>query len=332
MSKLNFFNKIIFFANSLFAALLLLSFLLPYISPNSMPELTILSLFVPALFLINFTFVLYWILKLKKQFILSFLALTLGWFFTSPLYKISDNTSSYNSDLKVLSFNVKAFEYFDNAKDKNGFDFLADQNLDILVLQEYYQSKKIRFSFPYKYLKFRSKKNKFGMAIYSKYRIVNTGSLNLKSIGNNIIFADIIKDKDTIRIYNAHFESLRIKPNEENFGEENPEKLIQRATVTFKKQATQTNLFLKHEKQWKGKKIICGDFNNTAYSWMYQQISKNKKDAFIEAGKGFGKTYKYWFPLRIDFILTDKEAIINQFSTLQKPYSDHFPIRARINW
>ena len=89
---------------------------------------------------------------------------------------------------------------------------------------------------------------------------------------------------------------------------------------------------MKHEKQWLGKKIICGDFNNTTFSWVYRNIGKNKKDAFIEAGKGFGKTFDFWFPLRIDFILTDNTIEINHFKTFDVAYSDHFPILARINW
>ena len=336
MKNLKFLDRIFFLINSLLATLLLLSFLLPYVSPKSIPEFTILSLFVPALLFVNIALAIYWLTKLKKQFLLSFLVLIAGWFFASPLYKISGGTSSLNTDLKVMSFNVKTFDLFkDTPKQKNlqnGFNFIAQQDLDVLVIQEYYELKKNNFSYPYQYIKLRSKQSKYGMAIYSKYKIVNSGSLNLESTGNNIIYADILKEKDTIRIYNAHFESLKIKPNEENFGEENSEKLISRVATAFKKQASQTALFLEHERQWKGKKIVCGDFNNTAYSWMYHEISKNKTDAFIAAGKGFGKTYNYWFPLRIDFILTDEAAIINQFISYSEVYSDHFPIRAKINW
>jgi vancomycin resistance protein VanJ len=336
MKNLSFLDKILYVLNALIATLLLLSFLLPYISPNTISEFAILSLFVPFLLILNIIFAIYWLVKLKKQFLLSFVILVIGWLFITPFYKISSKNSSLNSDLKLMSFNVKTFDFFRNTKNtttsQNGFDFIADKDLDVLAIQEYYQSEKTNLSFPYKYVKLRSKNGSFGMAIYSKYKIVNSGSLDLKSKGNNIIFADILKDKDTIRIYNVHFESLRIKPNEENFGEENSEKLIKRISQSFKKQAEQTALFISHEKQWKGKKVVCGDFNNTAYSWIYHTISKNKKDAFIEAGSGFGKTYRYWFPLRIDFILTDENAIVNQFSTFSKKYSDHFPIQARINW
>jgi len=336
MKNLSFFDKILYLANSLFATLLLLSFLLPFISPAIIPVFAILSLFVPILLIINFVFTIYWLLKLKKQFLLSFIILFTGWFLAPPFYKISSNTSSLNSDLKVISYNVKTFDLFSNIKEiekkQNGYDFIAEKNPDILVIQEYYKSKKVQFSFRYKYVKFRSRISKYGMAIYSKFKILNAGSLNLKSSGNNIIYADILKEKDTIRIYNTHFESLRINPNQENFGEKNSEKLIERVSKSFKKQALQVEVFLKHEKKWTGKKIVCGDFNNTSYSWMYHEISKNKKDAFIEAGKGFGQTYNYWFPMRIDFILTDENAIVNQFSNYLEKYSDHYPIQARINW
>ena len=335
MKNLSFLDKILYLVNSLMATVLLLSFLLPFVSPKTIPAFAILSLFVPILLIINLAFAIYWLIKLKKQFLLSFVILIVGWLFTTPFYKMSSNNSSLNSDLKVMSYNVKAFDLFtkkDTTDAKNGFDFIASKNLDVLVIQEYYQSKKVKISFPYKYVKFKSKRGKYGMAIYSRFKIINSGSLDLNSTGNNIIFADILKGKDTIRIYNAHFESLRIKPNEENFGQENSEKLINRVSTSFKKQAEQTALFLEHEKKWKGKKIVCGDFNNTAYSWMYHEISKQKKDAFIEAGKGFGRSFNYWFPLRIDFILTDENAIINQFLTLSEKHSDHFPIQAKINW
>lgn len=336
MKKLSFLDKLLYLVNTLFATLLLLSYLLPYISPKTVPFFAILSLFVPFLLIINLLFVIYWLIKLKKQLLLSITTLVIGWFTLSPFYKITSENFSFNSDLRVMSYNVKSFDLFikkkDSLKSSNGFDFIKKTNPDIIAIQEFYQSKKIAFSFPYQFTKFRHKGSKYGMSIYSKYPIVNSGSLDLKSEGNNIIFADILKGKDTVRMYNVHFESLRIKPNEENFGEQNSEKLIKRVSTSFKEQVIQTELFLAHEKKWKGKKIVCGDFNNTAFSWMYTKISDDKKDAFIEAGKGFGKSFNYWFPLRIDFILTDNNAKVHQFSTFTEEYSDHFPIQAKINW
>ncbi|MCI2227990.1 endonuclease/exonuclease/phosphatase family protein [Polaribacter sp. MSW13] len=336
MKKLSFLEKILFFLNSIIATVLLLSYLLPFISPKTVPLFAILSLFVPFLIIMNIIFVVYWLIKLKKQFFLSIIILITGWVFSSPFYKLSSKNSSLNNDLKVMSYNVRTFNYFkwnkDKKLDQKEIDLINEENPDVLAIQEFYNSDKINFTYPYKYIKTKSKKNKFGMAIYSRFKIINKGSLDLKNSTNNIIFVDILKENDTIRIYNLHLESLKINTQKENFGEKDSGKLIARLGRSFKKQALQTEQFIAHEKQWKGKKIICGDFNNTAYSWVYHKISKNKKDAFIEAGKGFGKTYNYWFPMRIDFILTDETAIINKFSTFSEKYSDHFPIQSKINW
>lgn len=335
MKKLSFLNKIIFIINSLLAACLLLSYLLPYISPNTAAIFAILSLLVPILIIINIVFVLFWLLKLKKQLLLSAFVLVLGWFFTPPLYKLTSTASSLNDDLKVMSYNVRMFNHWkwideDSIPQKIN-KFVVEKSPDILLFQEYYKLEKQQFLYPYKYVKTKNNAS-IGLAIYSKFPIINKGSLDLENTSNNIIFADIVRKKDTIRVYNLHLQSLQLKTDKENFGQENSEKLIARLKEGFKKQATQTELFLEHEKKWKGKIIVAGDFNNTSYSWLYNQILTDKKDAFIEAGQGFGKTFTYWFPMRIDFILTDKNAIVNQFHSFSEKNSDHYPILAKINW
>lgn len=336
MKKLSLLDKILYLINSLLALLLLLSYLLPYVSPKSIPLFAILSLFVPVLLVVNIAFSMYWLIKLKKQVLTSLVILIIGYFLLTPFYKIKENNTALNNDLKIMSYNVRMFNHWkwkdDKNVHKNIFSLVKDNNPDILAVQENMSLPNYELNFPFKYIKKRYKKGRFGIAIYSKFPIVNKGFLDLKNTGNQIIFADILKEKDTIRVYNLHLQSLNIKPDKENFGQENSEKLIELLKTNFKKQAEQTELFLIHKKNWKGKKIVCGDFNNTAYSWVYKQISNNKKDAFIEAGKGFGKTFDYFFPMRIDFILTDDTANVNQFKTHTEKFSDHYPISARINW
>ena len=336
MKKLSVINKIIYLLNSVLATVLLLSYLLPLVSPEKIPAFAILSLFVPTLIILNIFFVIYWTIKLKKHFFLSAIILVIGWFFSNPPYKLTENKSSLNDDLKVMSYNVRMFNHWKWTDDPNIpkkiSAFVSDKSPDILCFQEYYTLEKQPFLYPYKYVRTKNKKDKIGLAIYSKFPIINQGSLDLKNTSNNIIFVDIVRKKDTIRVYNLHLQSLELNTNKENFGQENSEKLIARLKERFKKQAEQTEVFTAHEKQWKGKEIVAGDFNNTSYSWVYNQISKDKKDTFIEAGKGFGKSYNYWFPMRIDFILTDKNAIVNQFSSFPEKNSDHFPILTRINW
>lgn len=336
MKKKSLFDIVLFLLNSLFAVLLLLSFLLPYISPKSFSVLAVISLFVPVLYIVNFIFLLYWVLKLKKQFLVSAIILSIGWFASSPLFLFSNERETSINDLKVMSFNVRMFNFYEWNSDEElaqkTVDFIHKESPDIIAFQEFYTSKKVDFKYPYNYLKMKSRKNKFGLALFSKYPIVNSGSLDFINSANNIIYADILKEKDTIRVYNIHLESLKINPDKEHFGEENNQKLMGRMQTTFKKQAFQTEQFLAHEKSWKGKKIILGDFNNTAYSWVYRKIKSDKKDAFIEAGEGFGKTFHYFLPMRIDFILTSAEFQINDFKSFDEKFSDHFPVQARINF
>ena len=85
---------------------------------------------------------------------------------------------------------------------------------------------------------------------------------------------------------------------------------------------------------FKGHKIICGDMNNTAFSYVYKNISGDMNDAFVEAGKGFGQTYNYkYYPARIDYILVDDVFEVKEFKTFNEfKNSDHFPIMARLNF
>ena len=337
MKKYSIVQKLLFFINSVFATVLLLSYVLPFISPKTIPGVAVFSLFVPLLFILNVLFFVYWLLKLHKNLLLSLLILVIGWFASPPLIKFSNKEIILNNDLKVMSYNVRLFNHYKHESDitteQKIYEFINNESPDIIAMQEFYQSELLDINLPYKYIKTKSKSNKFGLAIYSKYSIVNSGSLNFKNSANNTIYIDIVKNKDTIRVYNVHLESLKVNPKKENFGEKDSERLFKRLANGFEKQVEQTELILQHEYSWKGKKIICGDFNNTAYSWVYQKLSKNKKDAFLEAGIGLGKSFRYAYPMRIDFILTDNNATLNQYKTYSNiKLSDHYPIMTRLHW
>ncbi|KAB1159839.1 MULTISPECIES: endonuclease/exonuclease/phosphatase family protein [Tenacibaculum] len=337
MKKYSILNKLLFFINSVLAAVLLFSYALPFISPKTIPAVAVFSLFVPLLVILNLFFFVYWLLKLHKNALLSLLILLIGWFASPPLIKFSNKEIILNNDLKVMSYNVRLFNHYKHEDDitteQQIYEFINNESPDIIAMQEFYQSELLDIKLPYKYIKTKSKTNQFGLAIYSKYPIVNSGSLNFKNSANNTIFIDVVKKKDTIRIYNVHLESLKINPKKENFGEKNSERLFKRLANGFEKQVDQTELILQHEYSWKGKKIVCGDFNNTAYSWVYNKLSKNKKDAFIASGIGLGKSFRYIYPMRIDFIFTDKAATINQYKTYSDiKLSDHYPIMTRLHW
>ena len=337
MKKLRFFDKVIYLVNAILAILLLLSYLLPLLPPKTFSILAVLNLGVPFLILTNVICFLYWLVKAKRQLLLSFFVLLIGYVFYGSLYRFSFSKSiEGDNNLKVMNYNVRLFNLYEWIPEKSVetkiIDFVKEQSPDILSLQEYHPHKNINLSFfRYKYEKLSGKKVKNGQAIFSQFPIINSGSVEFPNTNNNAIYVDIVKGKDTVRVYNIHLESLHIDTNVESLKKEDSERLFKRVSNTFKMQQFQTELFLMHKKQCRYKMIICGDFNNTAYSYVYRKIKGDLNDTFNEVGKGFGRTYNFkFFPVRIDYIFSDEAFAVNGFKTYSEHYSDHYPIMATL--
>jgi len=330
-------SKFIFILNSLVAFLLLISYLLPYIPPKNFATLSVLSLSVPLLILLNVIFFVYWLLRVKKQLVLSLIVLVLGWSYISSMYKFSSSKHvEDDNNISVLSYNVRLFNRFDWLPSKtikeDIVEFIYKEDPDIICFQEYPRGIQLLLKGYENYNARYTKEAKGGQVIYSKFPIVNSGSLEFPNSNNNGIYVDIVKQKDTIRVYTLHLQSSGIKTEVEDLKNETSGHLFRQVGTTFKKQQEQVELFLKHKKQTKHKTIVTGDFNNTAYSYIYKEIKgEDLIDTFEEAGNGFGKTFDFkFFPLRIDFILSDKDFIVNGFKTYDVKFSDHYPIKATL--
>ncbi len=338
MKQLRFIDKIIYFINVVFAALLLFSYVLPFLPPKTFSVLSVLNLGVSFVGIINILFFIYWLVKLKKQFMMSFVVLLIGFLSFGSLYKFSSSKKVKNAEnIKVMNYNVRLFNLYDWIPEK-GIEtkienFIKNEAPDVLSIQEYHPHKNIDFSFfKYKFEKLSGKKVKYGQAIFSQFPIINSGSVEFPNTANNAIFADVVKGSDTIRFYNIHLESLRIDTNVESLKKEDSDRLIKRIEKTFKMQQFQTELFLMHKKQCKYKMVICGDFNNTAFSYVYRKVKGDLNDTFQKAGTGFGRTYAFkFFPLRIDFIFADDAFAVNGFNTYEAHYSDHYPIMSTLS-
>lgn len=338
MKKLKFFDKILWFFNRLLSVLLLLSFILPFLPPKTFSVLSVLSLGVALLILINVVFFLYWLVKLKKQFLLSLIVLAIGYLSFGSLYKFSSSKQvETEGNFKVMNYNVRLFNLYkwipeDNVE-QNIVDLIKTEAPDILSLQEYHPHKNVDLSFfKHKFEKLSGKKTKYGQAIFSNFPIVNSGSIEFPDTSNNAIFVDLLINADTVRVYNVHLESMRIDTKAESLKKENSERLFKRIGKTFKMQQSQSELFLRHKEQCNYKMIICGDFNNTAFSYVYRKIRGDLNDTFKEAGNGFGRTYDFkFFPIRIDFILSDDVFEVNGYKAYNKRYSDHYPIMTTLN-
>ena len=339
MKKLNLFDKFVFFINSLAAVTLLLAYLLPYMEPKRFAFISVLSLTMPFLIIVNLLFLMYWLLKVKKQLLLSLVILLIGFQHVASLYKFSSsNTSDQVGDednILVMNYNVRLFNVFKWIPEINAgkeiSEFIDDKDPDIISMQDYRPDKALTLKGYYKYESLTGGKIINGQAIFSKFPIINKGIVEFPNAFNNAIFADVVNGKDTIRIYNVHLQSFKIDVSTDPLKTETSENLFKRVRKTFSLQQAQTELFLEHKAKCNYKVIICGDFNNTSYSYVYKEIRAGMKDAFVEAGNGFGRTYDFkFFPVRIDYIMVDDQFEVHGFKTFDLKLSDHFPIMTRV--
>ena len=271
--------------------------------------------------------------------LLSGIVLLLGITFISKFYKFSEtNIEQEPKDFKLISYNVRMFNLFEWLPRADVADsimaFIKEQDPDIVCFQEYAALDNVNFKqYKHKYIFTNQERYKSGQAIYSKFPILHKGEITFPDSRNNVIFADIKKGNDTLRIYSMHLQSIKISPDiHETIDEEKSKIIFNRLSEAFTKQQYQAELFEKHKNECTYPMIICGDLNNSAYSYVYRSIKGNMKDAFEEAGSGFGKSYNYkYYPARIDYIFADKNLEVKEFSTFDNViHSDHFPIMTRL--
>jgi endonuclease/exonuclease/phosphatase family metal-dependent hydrolase len=300
---------------------------------------------MPLFFILNGLFFIYWALQFKKRMILSGLVLLMGITFINKFYKFSSKDfPESEKDFTVMSYNVRLFNVF-KWLDRDDVPseilaFINDKNPDILCIQEFSPSADIDLKvYPHKYIFMGGNQIKSGQAIFSKFPIIAEGNIVFPNSSNNVIFADIKKGKDIIRVYNMHLQSIKISPdvNEINdnidvINQQKSQLLYHRISKAFKQQQQQAEMFKEHKKDCVYPVIICGDMNNSAFSYVYRDIKGKLKDCFEEAGKGFGATYKFrYYPARIDYILADEKMKIKQFESFPEfVNSDHYPIMAKL--
>lgn len=317
--------------------------------PLGYPTLSLLSLVVSPLILLNIIFALYWLLRGKVKLLLSIGVLILAYFFFNPFIGFSSEgkANQFESTFKIMSYNVHLFNLYEEPKatldvSKTFSDIIESKKPDIVCIQEFYQDQKHDFSaYPFQYIHFNKRKDKkgvltddiLGQAILSKYPIINKGAFDFKGTYNNCLFVDIVKAQDTVRIYNIHLQSMGVLPKVSYLQEANTKKLLGRMSNGFMRQQLQIEKILAHKADSPYPVLFSGDFNNTPFSYVYREMNKGMKDAFLERGNGLGTTYLFdSYPMRIDYILASETFEIVKFETIKKTFSDHYPIIATIGW
>lgn len=342
MRKLGFINSLIFFANSIAAFFLLLSFVLPYLPPSKFPLMSILSLGVSPLILVNVVFLIYWLIKLKKQLLLSLIVLALSALNFSSFIKfnISSKQTIDPESIRIASYNVRVFNRYQHKAlfeetPKFMREFVDQYKPEILLIQEYYKRDGIDLEekYPYNYIIYSNKHRRFGHAIFSNYPILASGNLDFKKTSNNGIWADFLIGQDTLRTYNVHLQSYGVSASIDYLQDTDKEEITKKLSDTFVEQEDQVKEIRAHMKQSTKTPyyILTGDANNTPFSYTYKHLRGDMKDAFLEKGSGLGTTFSFdGYPLRIDYIFTSQAIDVEYFEVGKETFSDHKPLIAEI--
>src|SRR5690606_31176904 len=240
-------------------------------------------------------FFFYWLIKFKREMLLSLIILLLGFNHITSIYEFNSAINGLNNEanISLLSYNAKQFNQFGWDKEENIPEkinsYLKEQDPDIIAIQEYFKGEiEGANSFPHKYINLKTESAEFGLAILSKFPIINSGTLDFETASNNnAIYADIVIKGDTVRFFNVHLQSYSLKPDIRNIEKEQSKKVFLGMGQTFVRQQEQMELVRNVMRESTYKTIIMGDFNNTAYSYIYREIlSEGLNDAYKVAGNG----------------------------------------------
>ncbi len=342
----------------LFGALILCYFI-PFVHPSYIWIFPLFGLAYPIILLFCCVIALYWIVRKSWFSILMLIIIGAGYPYITRLYvfgnkEIGEKTEVETNENKftVFSNNVQIFDLYNeddsNQKFINRDSILAYANHekpDVVCLQEFYSKDKPttfltnslfkeELKMPYSHNRFIYKpvgRQHFGVVMYSKYPMISKGDVIFETENernyNFCIYADIVKAKDTIRVYNVHLQSFRISAIavEENTTTKGKiQKMLEKFKLAYPKRADQANRILDHIQTSPHPVIVCGDFNDTPVSYVYERFNSLLNDAFLKAGKGLGTTYVGKLPAgRIDYMFHSQGLTPNTFNIQKKPFSDH---------
>ncbi|AHM63609.1 endonuclease/exonuclease/phosphatase [Flammeovirgaceae bacterium 311] len=328
-------------------------------SPETWWGLSILGIFAPILWVLNFIWLLVGFIRPGWWLVFSVVAVLAGLGFVGNTVAFTPEKNTTAEAISVLSYNVSHFNrpsgyHFEAdsvvlgsaAAIKEYINWVTTNPADIKCLQEFYtftgsdlyntDARLKQGGWAHSFISsdtLKINKSQFGVAIYSRYPIVDNGILFIGSTGfNRGIWADIKINNDTIRIINAHFQSAQVQRILYKNKERGLKEAIKRTIWSYREsqieriEQLRKVLALSNDSPYPV--ILSGDLNSTPYSHVYQILDGKLKNAFEQQGNGFGFTFNHpkLFFLRIDHQFVSKELEVLNFITRQDvSYSAHFP-------
>lgn len=334
------------------AVALVISYFSIFINPDKVWFSSLFGLYYIPIVIINVILLSIAVVRWSASAWLPVIVLLPSLFFLRHFVNIHDEHKPHTRDnYKIITYNTGQYSSSDMDISKGECkrqvaSYIENEDPDVVCFQEFYTDSPSEIAnflptHPHKHyhlVKIRDDYY-FGNLIASKRAIVSSGKITFKQSTNLSIYADIVFDNETIRVYNNHLQSFSLSPSAlvkrlrtgtRTISNELKD-VHEKMRISNIKRASQVDKVLNHIKGSKYPSIICGDFNDTPMSYTYQQLRKVSKDTFLEAGKGFSSTYSFLWPLlRIDYILVPDSYDVQTHKTPRIRYSDHYPVITEI--
>lgn len=351
--------------NAVAFAGLLSSYLAGSISPERFWPLAFAGLAYPVMLLVMLPFTVLWAIMGKWKLFAAHLIVILWRIDLVDAHIQFGRGGDPDPDrgMEVISYNVHLFSAFEEKGSPEALDSaiknLISVRADVLCLQEFYSrsrkggpNAKQQFESAFsRGLQIEGYNTRPGgkyvsgtaLATATSYTMVNRGRLvATKSTGMRCTYADLLIGADTVRVYNVHLESIRIKNEDfealnkalslsEKDSLEHLESIVNKLRNAFITRAELADTLAAHIARCPYPLIVCGDFNDTPASYSYQTIAKGLKDSFREAGSGLGVTYARVPLFRIDNILYSPHFRASAHRVHRWPRSDHFAVQATLH-
>ena len=332
----------------LLGGLLALSYLSILVNPAKAWFFTIFGLlFIPLLVLTLLFFI--WAL-FRRSRMGGFLAVMLlpAVFLIGKYYQFRAPEPERKPTLKVVSYNVGLFAH-GNMGDRRLVladsiaAFLRRTDADIICLQEFHLPNTLnmeawfRDHFPgytADYYVLTGESGHAGNVTLSRRPVLYRGKLVFEKSTNLALHTDIQLDSTVLRFYNCHFESYNISLSGlvKSIGRQTDE-VVEDTGRKMRRGITQrprqVEEVMKDVDECPVRSVVLGDFNDNPLSYTLYRLSRGRKDSFVQAGKGFGATFRPLWPLlRIDYILYPRDLHVVSYEVPKVKYSDHYPVIA----
>ena len=201
-------------------------------------DFPVLTLSTPFLILINSVFFIFWLSRLKWPAILFIFYLIIGFDSWKMFYQFKSDAIITSKGLDVMSYNVRSFNRLGWIENKNIPDsiasFIKTISPDVICFQEFANDSPPKFEdYPFKVFKPYILNGQIGSCIISKYPLLNSKNISFEKSSNGGMQSDLIWKRDTLRLYNLHFESLKFDGNDNIFSKSKFKRLISRIRQVF---------------------------------------------------------------------------------------------------